>query len=114
MYVVYVPETESFEKLINPVVASTSTEQGIYREMCLSGIPLSAEVIRPWEVEVQYMNGSGNILRRALDPIGSRVAQHEIDHLDGILFIDRADAKTLAFDFDWETIRERNQLRKLE
>jgi peptide deformylase len=114
MYVVYVPETESFETLINPVVANASIEQGIYREMCLSGIPLSAEVVRPWEVEVEYMDGSGNILRRALDPVGSRVAQHEIDHLDGILFIDRADAKTLAFDFDWETIRERNQLRKLE
>jgi peptide deformylase len=114
MYVAYVPETDSFDTYINPVVAEASAAQGIYREGCLSGIPLWGDVVRPWEVEVEYMDGAGNILRRALDPIGSRVAQHEIDHLDGILFIDRADAKTLEFDFDWDTLRERNQLRKLE
>jgi peptide deformylase len=82
--------------------------------MCLSGIPLSGDVIRPWEIEIEYVDPAGNRVRQALEPIGSRVAQHEIDHLDGILFIDRAEAKSLAFDFDWDTIRVRNQLRKLE
>lgn len=114
MYVTYVQHTDSFETFTNPVVSSSSAEQGIYHEGCLSGIPLWGDVIRPWEVEIEYVDAAGNTLRRALDPIGSRVAQHEIDHLDGILFIDRAEPKSLAFDYDWETIRDRFALRKLE
>ncbi|MEO8397587.1 MAG: peptide deformylase, partial [Chloroflexota bacterium] len=107
-------ETNSFDTFTNPLVASTSQTLGVYREMCLSGIPLSGDVIRPWEIEIEYNDQAGNILKRALDPIHSRLAQHEIDHLDGILFIDRAETKSLAFDFDWDTLRVRNQLRKVE
>src|SRR5215217_4198981 len=107
MFVQYNPETESFDTFMNPVVASTSQTLGVYREMCLSGIPLSGDVIRPWEIEIEYVDPAGNTVKQALDPIGSRLAQHEIDHLDGILFIDRAEAKSLTFDFDWDTLRAR-------
>ena len=114
MFVQYNPETESFDTFTNPVVASASQTLGVYREMCLSGIPLSGDVIRPWGIEIEYIDASGNTVRQVLEPIAARVAQHEIDHLDGILFIDRAEAKSLAFDFDWDTLSTRNQLRKLE
>ncbi|HVU10611.1 MAG TPA: peptide deformylase [Phototrophicaceae bacterium] len=114
MFVAYNPQTDGFDTYVNPVVASASQTQGIYREMCLSGIPLSGAVVRPWEIEIEYTDLAGSSLKQTLDPIRSRVSQHEIDHLDGILFIDRAEAKSLAFDFDWATLRERNSLRKLE
>ncbi len=114
MFVAYNAATDAFETYINPVIAAASAEQGIYREGCLSGIPLWGDVVRPWEIEIEYSDLAGNILKRTLDPNNARMAQHEIDHLDGILFIDRADAKTLVFDFDWDTFRERNPIRKLE
>ncbi len=114
LFVAYNPQTDSFDTYVNPVVASASQTQGVYREMCLSGIPLSGEVVRPWEIEIEYADLAGNGVKQALDPLLSRVSQHEIDHLDGILFIDRAEPKSLAFDFDWATLRERNPLRKIE
>src|SRR5579871_5003697 len=51
MFVAYNPQTDAFDTYVNPVVASASTTQSVYREMCLSGIPLSGEVMRPWEIE---------------------------------------------------------------
>lgn len=114
MFVTYQPETDRYLTYVNPVITASSEAKGRYQEMCLSGMPLAATVIRPWEIEVEYLDVAGQSHREAFDPMRSRVAQHEIDHLDGILFIDHADPKTIAFEFDWATLRERNVLSQVE
>lgn len=75
--------------LINPrvVEASAATEKG--EEGCLSIPGLSAVVERPERVAVEGLDRDGNPVRVEGDGLLARCLQHEIDHLDGILFIDR-------------------------
>ncbi|WP_296429264.1 peptide deformylase [Yoonia sp.] len=74
--------------LINPEVVWTSDEQSVYDEGCLSIPEHYAEVERPAEVEVSWMNLNGKIQREHFDGLWATCVQHEIDHLDGKLFID--------------------------
>ncbi len=74
--------------LINPAVVWTSEERSVYDEGCLSIPEQYAEVERPSEVEVEWMNLNGKTQRERFDGLWSTCLQHEIDHLDGILFID--------------------------
>lgn len=90
-------QNESCDILINPRIIWASEEQGVFPEMCLSGVPLVADVIRPWEVEVEFFDLAGHPHRLRADPMLSRALQHEIDHLSGILFTDKADIKTIRF-----------------
>jgi len=75
--------------LINPrvVEASAATEKG--EEGCLSIPGLSALVERPERVAVEGLDRDGNPVRVEGDGLLARCLQHEIDHLDGVLFIDR-------------------------
>ena len=72
---------------INPVLShrkgSTESEEG-----CLSLPNLYGQVKRPEKVVVQAYNLSGKEIKGELDGLFARVVQHEIDHLDGVLFID--------------------------
>lgn len=74
--------------LVNPEVTALSSETWSYEEGCLSLPGISAAVIRPNEVEVAYQDLAG--LRRTVTAEGifGRILLHEIDHLDGRLFID--------------------------
>ncbi|MFT6075492.1 MAG: peptide deformylase [Yoonia sp.] len=74
--------------LINPEVVWTSDERSVYDEGCLSIPEQYAEVERPAEVEVSWMNLDGKIQRERFDGLWATCVQHEIDHLDGKLFID--------------------------
>lgn len=73
---------------INPVISmpkgSEEAEEG-----CLSLPGLYANVIRPKKVRVQAYNLRGEEINRDIDGMLARVVQHETDHLDGVLFIDR-------------------------
>jgi peptide deformylase len=80
--------------LINPEIVS-STGLMIGQEGCLSIPGLYGDVERYAEVEVKATNRRGKPVRLKLEGMTSRVAQHEIDHLDGVLFTDRVDATTL-------------------
>lgn len=75
--------------LINPriVEASKTTEKG--EEGCLSIPGVSGLVERPTHVAVEGLNENGDPVRIEADELLGRCLQHEIDHLDGILFIDR-------------------------
>lgn len=84
--------TEPGEELvfINPqIVKRRGTEVG--EEGCLSLPGLYAEVQRSASVVVEAFDLDGQLFRAELNELGARAAQHEIDHLDGILFIDRVD-----------------------
>ena len=76
---------------INPQIIMTSEELGDYDEGCLS-IPQVYETIkRPVRVTVQALNEQGKPFTLDADGLLARIIQHEYDHLDGIVFIDRGD-----------------------
>lgn len=74
--------------LINPEVVWSSDERSVYDEGCLSIPEQYAEVERPAEVEVEWMGLDGKTVRERFDGLWATCVQHEIDHLDGKLFID--------------------------
>lgn len=74
--------------LINPKVLWTSEARNVYEEGCLSIPEQYAEVERPAEVEVEWMELDGKTRREKFDALWATCVQHEMDHLDGKLFID--------------------------
>ena len=81
---------------INPQIIQTSTETGPYEEGCLSVPGFYEDVIRPLKITVQALNERSRRFTLEADGLLARVIQHENDHLDGILFIDRIDAQKKA------------------
>ena len=73
---------------VNPKIVKKSTKMSKYEEGCLSIPNLFAEVKRPSECEIEYLDYEGN--KKSLKATGllATCIQHEIDHLKGILFID--------------------------
>lgn len=85
-------------KLINPVITKQKGEQ-VCREGCLSVPGVLGDVTRPKEVVVEALDENGKkVVIKAKDLLAI-VLSHEIDHLDGVLFIDKA---TELFDADTE------------
>ncbi len=74
--------------LINPKVIWSSEERSVYDEGCLSIPDQYAEVERPASVKVSWTNLDGKEVQETFDGLWATCAQHEIDHLDGKLFID--------------------------
>ncbi|MFG5381718.1 peptide deformylase [Yoonia sp. R2-816] len=74
--------------LINPQVVWTSEDRSVYEEGCLSIPDQYADVERPAEVEVEWTGLDGKMMREKFDGLWATCVQHEIDHLDGKLFID--------------------------
>ncbi len=79
-------------KLVNPVITASSEEQVEFDEGCLSFPELYAMVERPVSVDVTYLDENGVEQGLHADGILARCLQHEIDHLDGILFVDHLSA----------------------
>ena len=74
--------------LLNPVVTWASEELSSYEEGCLSIPEQYADVERPAEVKVAWMGLDGETHEEVFDGLWATCVQHEIDHLDGKLFID--------------------------
>ncbi|MBC8145819.1 MAG: peptide deformylase [bacterium] len=75
--------------LINPVVEALSVEEESYEEGCLSLPDLRADVLRPTSAQVRFFDIDMHEHVVEASGLLSRVMQHEIDHLNGIYFIDR-------------------------
>jgi peptide deformylase len=73
---------------INPEIVSASEEKDSKEEGCLSITEFYEEVERPSEVKVRYMDEKGKTHEIEADGLLARALQHEIDHLNGVLFID--------------------------
>jgi peptide deformylase len=87
--VVVVDVGEGVWELINPEIVSRDGEElGV--EGCLSIPGVAGEVSRAARVKVRAINRDGQQQLITAEGLGARALQHEIDHLDGILFIDRA------------------------
>ena len=74
--------------MINPEIISASDEVAEYEEGCLSIPDIFANVTRPEAVRVRWLDESGNPQERDFERIWAVCVQHEIDHLNGKLFID--------------------------
>jgi len=74
--------------LINPQIVWSSETENTYEEGCLSIPDQYADVIRPAEVEVTWTSLEGEDQSAKFDGLWATCVQHEIDHLDGKLFID--------------------------
>lgn len=78
---------------INPEIISTSSELSEYEEGCLSIPKIYETIVRPAKVTVQALDENGKHFTLDAEGLLARIIQHENDHLDGIVFIDRGDAE---------------------
>ncbi len=74
--------------MFNPEVLAASDETNVYEEGCLSIPEQFAEVTRPASVRVGWLDENGNPQEKDFDGLWATCVQHEIDHLNGKLFID--------------------------
>ena len=72
---------------INPEILSKEGSQP-YEEGCLSIPGVRSEVVRPEKITARYQTLAGETVEERMDGLTARVFQHELDHLDGVLFID--------------------------
>lgn len=73
---------------INPEILSASEELAVYEEGCLSIPEFYEEVERPARVRVRFMDIDGKIHEEDAEGLYATCIQHEIDHLNGVLFVD--------------------------
>ena len=77
------------KKIINPEIIKFSEQEIEMEEGCLSIPGIYKRVKKPEKISVKYMNEKGETVEEELDGIWARVYQHELDHLNGVLFIDK-------------------------
>lgn len=83
-----IDDSEGPTAFINPKIVDSSGE-AVYEEGCLSIPGVREEVLRPEEIILQYQDVNGIKHKETFSGWQSRVLQHEVDHLNGILFVDR-------------------------
>ena len=74
--------------IVNPEITYRSNKTSVYEEGCLSLPGQYAEIERPAECHLKYVNFDGKIKNLKSSGLLATCIQHEVDHLDGILFID--------------------------
>ena len=93
------PKPEAQRRLqvfVNPEVTWESVDDTAIAEGCLSLPGIEGEVWRPDSVKLRWLDVKGEAREQKLEAIEARCVQHEIDHLDGVLFVDRMPAATRA------------------
>ena len=84
------PEAKGFKKVfINPEIVEVSEEKWTFREGCLSLPDMNEDVERPAKVTVNYLDENFVEHEEEFDGICARVFQHEFDHLEGKVYVDR-------------------------
>ena len=81
-------EDKDCKIVINPEIEHESEELGSYKEGCLSIPGITEEISRPKIIKVVYQDLNGDLQRHSYDGLWSTCFQHELDHLNGKLFID--------------------------
>jgi peptide deformylase len=92
------PDCEDFKRVfINPIVYEEEGEEWGFEEGCLSIPNIREEVMRKPVVRIEYYDENWDLYEEELDGFPARVVQHEYDHIEGKLFLDRISAfrKTL-------------------
>ena len=86
---------------INPQIIATSDDSVPYEEGCLSVPQVYENIMRPSKVTVQAQDQNGKKFTLEAEGLLARIVQHENDHLDGVIFIDRGDV-----DFAKKTVEQ--------
>jgi len=84
--------------LINPEITWTSKKETVDEEGCLSFPNLYGMVKRPERIRYKGLDENGNIVEGKAKDLLARVIQHEIDHLDGVLFIDKLEGDLYTYE----------------
>ena len=92
-----IDEFDGLQTWINPVLTPLTDEMIITFEGCLSIPKMRGAVARYSHIRVKCLNEQGETLNFELEGYSAVVAQHECDHLDGILYVDRVEPGTLSF-----------------
>ncbi|MBI2978901.1 MAG: peptide deformylase [Rhodospirillales bacterium] len=79
-------------RMANPELLWTSDEERVHEEGCLSLPEQYAEVVRPDRIRVRYLDYQNEIRELETDGVLATCIQHEMDHLDGVLFVDHVSA----------------------
>lgn len=90
--------------IVNPIITNAAGKKDSKKESCLSLPQVRGDVERRYKVSVKYQDRMGNKETLNAEGFLARVILHEIDHLDGILFVDRMDtgASLEPLDIPWE------------
>ena len=94
------PRGELPIRMVNPRVAETSGETALGFEGCLSFFDYRGEVRRPLSATIEYQDIRGKVHRKELTGDAARLALHEVDHLDGRLYLDLMDPDTRPIEAD--------------
>lgn len=85
-----IPESIDFKQVfINANIVERTGEDWAFQEGCLSVPGINEEVMRPKKIRIQFYDENWQFHDEYFDDIPARIIQHEYDHLDGILFVDR-------------------------
>ncbi len=76
--------------MINPVVLEESAEKVEYSEGCLSVPGIHCDIVRPKRIKISYYDENLVKKEEELDKFACRMVQHELDHLEGVIFVDKA------------------------
>ena len=85
-YRMFVVHSDPILGFFNPVIVDKSDEEVELEEGCLSYPGVLLKVKRPRKIRIRFADALGEISSRPFDSLTSRIIQHEMDHLDGILF----------------------------
>ena len=91
-YRVFVMDGDPIYACFNPKIVMPSEEQVTLEEACLTFPGLSVKVKRPKSVKVRFQGPDGEVYTKTFTGMTARIFQHELDHLDGKVFYDRANA----------------------
>lgn len=84
-------ELEDFKEVfINPIIEEELGEEFSFREGCLSLPRISEEIKRPSIIRVSFYDRDWNLIEKEFSGVKARIIQHEYDHLEGVMWIDRA------------------------
>lgn len=82
--------------LVNPEVTAVPEPETVYEEGCLSFPGIRGDVVRPDEITVKFKDTAGHVHTMICNGLLARCVQHEVDHLNGVLYIDRMTKEVLA------------------
>jgi peptide deformylase len=88
---VFVPDDDGARAVVNPRIVERADETASEEEGCLSLQGVRVPVERVTRLTLEGKDPNGEDVRWELEGLGARVVQHELDHLDGVLIIDRTD-----------------------
>lgn len=93
--------------LINPVIKSLTSETSAYWEGCLSLPGLRGKVTRPNRIALNALGAKGEKIQLDINGFDATVIQHECDHLEGVLYVDRIkDMRDFAFNLEYRRYLE--------